>query len=65
MATGVPQRGTEGISMPMKSSGSKANREEHTSLDSLSSTDSLNLRLAGEKTRDSVTLGINKWFGLL
>ena len=43
--------------MSMKSSPFKAKREEHTSQDSLSSTDSLNMRAAAVKPGDSVLSG--------
>ncbi|KAJ7361843.1 hypothetical protein OS493_014485 [Desmophyllum pertusum] len=53
---GIPQRGTQGIHVPMMLSGSKAKREEHTSQDSLSSSpkskDSLNMRPTGDKPRE-------------
>ena len=50
------QRGTQGIHVPMPSSGLKAKREEHTSQDSLSSspksTDSLNMKPSGDRPRE-------------
>ena len=52
----APQRGTQGIHLPVTSSGLKAKRDEHTSQDSLSSspksTDSLNMRPSGDKPRE-------------
>ena len=52
----TPQRATQGIHVPMTSSGLKAKRDEHTSQDSLSSspksTDSLNMRPSGDKPRE-------------
>ena len=53
---GTPQRGTQGIYVPVTSSGLKAKRDEHTSQDSLSSspksTDSLSMRPSGDKPRE-------------
>ena len=50
----VPQRGAEGIHAAVKSSGIVTKREEHTSQDSLSSVDSLNTRLTGDKPWESL-----------
>ncbi|XP_020617788.1 calmodulin-regulated spectrin-associated protein 2-like isoform X4 [Orbicella faveolata] len=53
---GTPRRGTQGIHVPVTSSGLKTKRDEHTSQDSLSSspksTDSLNMRPSGDKPRE-------------
>ncbi len=52
----APQRGAQGIHVPMTSSALTAKREEHTSQDSLSSspksTDSLNMRSSGDRPRE-------------
>ena len=50
----VPQKGAEGIHAEIKSSGIATKREGHTSQDSLSSVDSLNTRLTGDKPWESL-----------